>query len=238
MGIPMIDATQSEGREVGRFAFLLVALAMFMCGMAFFTSDEGVGPWVLRLGTMLMVLAAVYTASERRWHFVVALVLALPALGTLLHEALVDERGTFLLRASLNATLLFYTALLVSIDLVKQRRVSVDTILGGINVYLLFAIGFMFLHGIVAISNPGSYLYQGEPLRDLLGEMPGIRATGTLLYFSVVTMTTLGYGDIVPVSPVARMLCGGEAMAGQLYVAIFIARLVALQVGQASTQNR
>ena len=123
----MIDAAQSEDRGFGRFAFLLAALVMFMCGMAFFTSDEGVGPWVLRLGTMLLVLAAVYTASERRWHFFVALGLAVPALGTMLHEALIDERGSFLLRASLNAALLFYTALLVSIALVKQHRVSLDT---------------------------------------------------------------------------------------------------------------
>ena len=174
--------------------------------MAFFTSDEGMGPWVVRLGTQL-------------------------------HEALIHERGLFLLRASLNAALLFYTALLVSIDLVKQHRVSVDTIIGGINLYLLFAIGFMFLHGIVEVSNPSPYQFQGEPLTEIIGESPGVMAAGVLLYFSVVTMTTLGYGDIGPVAPVARMLCGGEAVVGQLYVAVFIARLVALQVGQRSTRN-
>jgi voltage-gated potassium channel Kch len=235
--MPMSDAKQSEDREFGRFAILLAALVMFMCGMAFVSSDEGIGPWVVRLGTVLLLLAAVYTASEQRWHFVVALGLALPALGTQLHEALIDERGIFLLRASLNAALLFFTALLVSMDLLKQHRVSVDTILGGINVYLLFAIGFMFLHAVVEVSSPGSYQYQGEILIEVIGETPGITAVRMLLYFSVVTMTTLGYGDIVPIAPVARMLCGGEAVAGQLYVAIFIARLVALQVGQTSRRN-
>ncbi len=229
---------EPEDREFGRFAILLAALVIFMCGMAFVSSDEGLGPWVLRLGTILLLLAAVYTAGERRWHLIVAIGLALPALGSQLYEALVNERGFYLLRASLNASLLFYTALLVSIALVKQRRVSVDTVLGGINVYLLFAIGFMFLHGIAEVSNPGAYQYQGQILSDVIGETPGVRAAGTLLYFSVVTMTTLGYGDIVPVAPVARMLCSLEAVVGQLYVAIFIARLVALQVGQASRPTR
>jgi voltage-gated potassium channel Kch len=234
----MLDATESEERELGRFAFLLAALVIFMCGMAFYTSDDGVGPWIVRLGTVLLLLAVVYTASEKRWQFVAALGLALPALATQLHEAFIDQRGLFLFRASMNASLLFYAAVLVSIDLAKQRRVSMDTILGGINVYLLVAIGFMFLHGIAEISNPDSYQLQGESLTDVLGEMPGIRAAGTLMYFSMVTITTLGYGDIVPVAPVARMLCGVEAVAGQLYVAIFIARLVALQVGQASRRSR
>jgi len=234
----MLDAARSEDREFGRFAILLAALVIFMCGIAFVDSDEGLGPWVVRLGTVSLLLAAVYTASERRWHLIVALGLALPALGTQLHEALIHDRGIYLLRASFNASLLFYTALLVSIALVKQHRVSVDTILGGINVYLLFAIGFMFLHGIVEVSNPGSYEVQGQILTEVIGETPGVRAAGMLLYFSIVTMTTLGYGDIVPVAPVARMLCGVEAMAGQLYVAIFIARLVAIQIGQASGRNR
>jgi voltage-gated potassium channel Kch len=55
-----------------------------------------------------------------------------------------------------------------------------------------------------------------------------------LLYFSVVTMTTLGYGDISPAMPAARMLCSFEAVIGQLFVAIFIARLVSLHIGRKS----
>jgi voltage-gated potassium channel Kch len=51
------------------------------------------------------------------------------------------------------------------------------------------------------------------------------------IYYSFVTLTTLGYGDIVPVSRVARMLAVGEAVTGQLYLTVLVARLVALQVG-------
>ena len=50
------------------------------------------------------------------------------------------------------------------------------------------------------------------------------------IYFSVVTLTTLGYGDITPAIPAARMLCSLEAVIGQLFVAVFIARMVALQI--------
>jgi hypothetical protein len=54
-----------------------------------------------------------------------------------------------------------------------------------------------------------------------------------MLYFSFVTLTTLGYGDIVPVSGAAKMLASGEALFGQIYLAVFIARLVALHVAGA-----
>ena len=53
-----------------------------------------------------------------------------------------------------------------------------------------------------------------------------------LIYFSNVTLTTLGYGDIVPISNLARTLANLEAMAGQLYVAIVIASMVGMQVTQ------
>jgi hypothetical protein len=56
-------------------------------------------------------------------------------------------------------------------------------------------------------------------------------------YYSFITLTTVGYGDIVPVAPVARMLAMGEAVAGQLYLAVLLARLVALQVSSTTTDN-
>ena len=65
--------------------------------------------------------------------------------------------------------------------------------------------------------------------------MGGARPLGRypeLLYFSLVTMTTLGYGDITPVGSMPRVLAASEAVIGQLFVAILIARRVGLQVSQ------
>jgi hypothetical protein len=53
---------------------------------------------------------------------------------------------------------------------------------------------------------------------------------GLLRYFSFVTLTTLGYGDILPVSPIARSLATSEALFGQLYPAVMIARLISLEI--------
>ncbi len=224
---------QAEDSEFGRFTVLLCALASFMCVLPFMP-DTGAGIVVLRFGTILLLLAAVYSVSERRWHLILAIVLASPAVVAQLVPALFGEQGTLLFRMAMSAVFLTYIAILISIFLVKQNRVSADMILGAINVYLLFAIAFTFLHAFVETVKPGSYLYLGESLSSVFKGHPEVEALAFLLYFSVVTLTTLGYGDIAPAVPAARMLCSLEAMIGQLFVAVFIARLVSLHIGSRS----
>jgi hypothetical protein len=222
-----------QDSEFGRFTILLCALAIFMCVLPF-VSETGAGITVLRIGTSLLLLAAVYSVSERRWHLVLAILLALPAIAAQMIPTLLGVQGTLMLRMGMSAVLLTYIAILISVFLLKQNRVSADMILGAINVYLLFAIAFMFLHAFVEVSTPGSYLYQGESLSAVFKGHPEVGALAFLLYFSVVTMTTLGYGDIAPAVPAARMLCSLEAVIGQLFVAVFIARMVALHIGRKS----
>jgi voltage-gated potassium channel Kch len=224
---------QTQDSEFGRFTILLCTLAVFMCVLPFI-SEVGVGAIALRIGTSLLLLAAVYSVSERRWHLILAIVLALPAIAVQMAPSLLGDHGTLMLRMGMSAALLTYIAILISVFLLKQSRVSADMILGAINAYLLFAIAFMFLHAFVEVSTPGSYLYQGESLSSVLKGHPEVDALAFLLYFSVVTMTTLGYGDITPAVPAARMLCSLEAVIGQLFVAVFIARLVSLHIGRRS----
>lgn len=100
-------------------------------------------------------------------------------------------------------------------------RVSAHRIQGAVVVYLHLALIFVYLQAIVLFLAPGA-----------LGD--GLAATdpsvgGKLLYFSFTTLTTVGYGDIVPVHPFARSLANLEAIIGQLYPATLLARLVTLE---------
>jgi hypothetical protein len=223
-----MSADEPKEREFGRFGILLAALVLFLVAIPF-TGSEGAGRWILRIGSSFVLVASVYAASNNRWHLGIAIALAVPALGSQTEVDWFGDRSAMLMRMSLGAALLFYIATLVLLALVKQHRISIDTILGGINVYLLFAIGFAYLHGLVEFSQAGSYQQQGESLTVVFGRDHGGEGLNTFFYFSVITLTTLGYGDISPLSPIARTLCSVEAVVGQLYVAIFIARLVALQ---------
>lgn len=116
-------------------------------------------------------------------------------------------------------------------EVIRSRRVTLDTILGGISVYLLIAVLYASLYSALEILHRGSFVAGGELVQDLhargaIGRFPA------LSYYSLVTMTTLGYGDIIPITSLARNLAASQAVIGQLYVAILIAFLVGLLISQ------
>ena len=107
-------------------------------------------------------------------------------------------------------------ALLILRDVLFCQRITADTIRGGICVYFLIGFVWALLYGIVASFDPQAF---SQPLI-------GGESYSKVIYFSFVTLTTLGYGDIIPVSPVATMLTNLEAIIGQMYPAILISILV------------
>lgn len=118
----------------------------------------------------------------------------------------------------------FYGYLTLSIlrSVLEARVITADVICGGIAVYLLLGICWAILYAIFELLAPGS-------IREANGFDPdGITSAMDFVYFSFVTLTTLGYGDIVPVGDKARAAAMFEAIAGLLFIAVFIGRLVAL----------
>jgi Ion channel len=94
-------------------------------------------------------------------------------------------------------------------------------IVGAVVLYLNLALAFDALFRLVAGISPGAFT----------GLAPGLNMaelSGDLLYFSMTTLTTVGYGDIAPVHPVARSLANMEGLFGQLYPAIILARIMTL----------
>ncbi len=115
-----------------------------------------------------------------------------------------------------------FVALVLS-QVFQPGPVTWHRIQGAVAVYLLFGLAWAQTYECVEALSPGAF------------ELPrgGVGAGGwfsPLLYFSFITLTTLGYGDVLPVHPVARSLAMFEALMGQLYPAILIAKLVSLQV--------
>jgi len=120
------------------------------------------------------------------------------------------------------ATLLILTFLVLQ-HVFRDGAITADRVRGAILAYLLLGLVWAFAYELVELRYPGAILMGGRPLGDA-------NPTHTFGYFSLVTLTTLGYGDIVPVHPIARSLAVAEALIGQLYPAILIARLVSLQI--------
>jgi hypothetical protein len=112
--------------------------------------------------------------------------------------------------------------------ILRAHRVNSEVMYAGISVYLLLGLSWMFAYQLVAQLVPGSFAFSTGPAASQT--MDGF----TAYYFSFVTLTTVGYGDITPVSNGARALAAMEAMTGTLYVAVLISRLVALYSSQGS----
>ncbi|MDG2049885.1 MAG: potassium channel family protein [Myxococcota bacterium] len=216
-------------RERGPFSGLLVALLFFIF-VSPFVSDEGAGKVFLYLSIFSILIANTYvSASSRELTFLSIAVLIVAAMAWLGPDFL-PHRLDDVLRYSIIGLGTGFTAVLIVQSVLRHETVTLDTILGGINAYLLIAIAFTFGHGVIAIIEPDAYTLGDVPIGTAVGV--GADAYATMLYFSLVTMTTLGYGDMAPIHPLARLFSGAESVLGQLFVAIFIARLVSLEVSQ------
>jgi hypothetical protein len=101
---------------------------------------------------------------------------------------------------------------------ITTRRIE-----GAIAVYLLLGLTWAQAYELMALWHPGAFAGAVAGAVDVGSSQP-------LTYFSFVTLTTLGYGDIRPVHPVARAFAVLEALTGQLYLAILLARLVSLEI--------
>src|SRR5262245_5038395 len=102
----------------------------------------------------------------------------------------------------------------------RAREVGAEQIYAGLSAYLLTGLFFGAIHWSIEATWPGSYqTSNGAPL-----------TVSTAIYFSFVTLATVGYGDVVPTGEVSRGVAMLEALVGQLYLAVMVARLVSLYV--------
>lgn len=177
---------------------------------------------ILFLFLGIFVPAVFGTMQNRAWFAVMAALGVLSLTGGIV--ALFEQE---LVLGRVVPTTLFLGGAALSFlwDVLRQRRVTIDTVLGALCVYLVS--GFFFAHVFFAIESfvPGS-------LAGPLVRPDGRESLSNFYYFSFVTLTTLGYGDILPASAPVRALATLEAILGQMYLAVLVARLVGIQITQ------
>jgi hypothetical protein len=136
----------------------------------------------------------------------------------------------------LGVALLVLAVLALFRHLLRARRVTTEQILASITLLLLLGMVFTVLYGLLDRLPLDPVAFRG--LSESAGAGLSSPRSYELHYFSFVTLTTLGYGDITPLHPVARSVATIEALAGQLYIALLVARLVALHVTSAPTEPK
>lgn len=227
---------ESEG-ALGRHSVLLASLVVLLVALPVGNVLSG-GDTSFSILLALVLMAAVFVNIPKRWSFITATVIGFGAIVGLAAAAVTGAQALRIVADALSLALLGFTTLLMLNSLIYARRVSADTIVGGICVYLLIGLCFAMMFGLICDVEPGS-IAEGEPPVAITRAMSGEFSHATkLLYYSFVTITTLGYGDITPRTELAQMLAVAEAVIGQLYLAIFVARLVALYVAEVRRHPR
>jgi CDP-diglyceride synthetase len=112
----------------------------------------------------------------------------------------------------------------------KQRTVTRETISMSISVYLLFGMTWGLFYIVLFDFQPNAFSFGGAPIPS------DQQITPILVYFSLTTISTVGYGDITPLTLQARYAAVTEGIAGQFYLAILVARLVGMQMSQAASR--
>jgi hypothetical protein len=118
---------------------------------------------------------------------------------------------------------LVYTVATILRDIAREGPVSRDSIFGAFCGYVLVALAFGHLYCLLEAIAPGSFVGRGLIPQQLPS---GDRLLYLLNYFTIVTLTTVGFGDVAPASDAARGLSAVEAIAGQFYIAVLIAELI------------
>ena len=210
MAIILVDALVPNAVARGRFSDLMVAA--------------------------VLIAALVETIRLRR-NAIWALVLGLPAVVARIIAAFLPDSmmGN---TAVLGFTAVFFVFLIWNLlhDLNTSDRPTSEKVFGALCAYIFIGLLFALIFAHLEYRDPGSFSTSNDLLAEkLAGESMQLQ---TFTYFSFVTMTTLGYGDITPVTDNAQTLAWLEALIGQLYLAVMVAGFVATHISESMRKNR
>jgi hypothetical protein len=217
--------------ELGFLPVLVASILMFVVSPVLADSDAGLV--ALNLLAFGVLLGALHAAGVRGRPFMLAVGLA--AFAWLIVTVQVTTGVAVFLapRAVIANGFWIVAPIAVLARVLQDRRVTMNTIYGAVTAYFLLALFWgLFLYDTIEDIEAGSFAFSGDPQES---------HTNDLLYFSLVTQTTLGFGDITPVKSIPRTLAAIQAVMGQVFLVVLVARLVALQVthsGQADTPGR
>ncbi|OGE21228.1 MAG: hypothetical protein A3J42_01905 [Candidatus Dadabacteria bacterium RIFCSPHIGHO2_12_FULL_53_21] len=208
-----------------RFAYLTMSLVLLIIAYPYL-EIEIIGQIVMTVITILVMVSLIVAVSDSKRNIIIALCLAVPWFVTLMinFPMFESERSIVVRKEIVFAVLLFlFTTITIFIHLLKSREVTSEILFASVCVYLLVGLTWAALYIFIDILYPNSFIDVGDNI--------AITAP-RFLFFSYITLTTVGYGTMTPISDPARSLALLEAIIGQLYLAILVARLVGLHISK------
>ena len=211
-------------RKEPKFGYLLLGILLFLVvgpvADKFLGAAEGV---VLMTAYTALLIIGLWSLQENRLIFWTGLVLAASSIVCSLINFFIESNIFIGVGLLIYLAFLLLNIYIATEHLMAPNEVTVNKIIGGTCVYFLLGMTWSILYVIAVWLDPNSFTGS-----NLAAET---QIYWDMTYFSFVTLTTLGYGDILPVGPLAKALAYTEAVIGQIYVAVLIGALVATYTG-------
>ncbi len=223
-----------------RFLVLLAALVLIFL-VAPFVEILRLGPFLTRLlltGVFVcLLLSAVYALDPSKRSRRVALCLLTPALIFEAATVWVTSKSLVLTEYFFSTLFLAYMIVIILKVIFEQKYVTANMIYAALCAYFLMGMLWSAIYSAIGVLDPQAFRYPHMAESASASWLTGTTISAMSLYYSFVTMTTLGYGDVTPLSSAARSLSSLQAVTGQLYLAVLVARLVGLHIAHASRED-
>jgi hypothetical protein len=219
------EATQYCFKD--RFLFLLISILCLLVIAPIFKEFIGIRI-LMNIFITAILISGTYAASRKIYIAITAASLALPMLVSIWISHFVDMPFLVFVGDCFGIVFIAFLVVVILSFVFSEHEVTINVIYASIVVYLLIAIMWAFVYSVLESIHPGSFA-TGE------GQIEAGRRL--YIYYSFVTITTLGYGDVTPTTDLANSFSFLEAVTGQLYLAILIARLVGIHIVQSMNKK-
>ena len=189
------------------------------------------GVLVMNAFAAVVLITGSYTLTRQKRLFLAAVALSITAVIAAWLLLIYPRPRVRIFSNACVIVLVVYFSVTILEYVLRGTRITVDKILAAICVYMLIGYAWTFAYALVEELQPGAFMALSTPRpNDYVARVLEMR------YFSFITLTTVGYGDIVPHSGATRTLAALEAVTGQIYLTVLIARLVGLHIVHASRE--
>ena len=210
---------------MGQYEFLFFAILAVIIFRPLLENGF-VGLLILNGLTSAILISSAYAVSDNPKTLRLSLMLMVPAFIASWSTAFVGALWPMAISRVLTFAFVSYILVVIARDILSEKNVTRDTIFGSACVYMLMGFAFADIFMLFQIIEPQSF----GLVVDIAAVGSEVQLSSDLGYFSFVTLTTLGYGDMTPKTGMVQGLATLEAMLGQFYLTVLVARLVGLHL--------
>ena len=217
--------------EKNNFAYLAIGLVLLLFVGALVEHFPGnLGPRIIQATTVATLITMAWGLRRHQSTFNISIGFALVVILSVAGGALLDKSGFSYVHLLIMLGFFIWMTGLATQAVLFTGTIDANKIIGAICIYILLGLIWAFLYLLMAETMPGAF--------NGVAQAPWIENFASVVYFSFVTITTLGYGDITPALPLARFLVFMEAIIGVFYMAILVASLIGVSLSDRKTAHK